>query len=533
MENTVDSYAQALWSDVLDLATNMEELGASKRAMLEKCEPCSFTGDSISVLAPSRFMKLQIEKLTPLIEKCLEQVAFEPIAFAVEINLNAKPQMKTSSVISQTELQVLSHQDTFNNGLLPQQATQSMTTQNQTDSLQPHYHAGSGGVVQQAVPQVVSQIPSIEQRRAANPLIAEVTENDSKLTFDRFVEGEENMLALQAAKQVADGVKNYNPLFIYGRSGLGKTHLLKAIQNYIIQNKINKLCVYRVSHDFISEYVTAMSDTSAEVKEAFRRNYRDIDILIIDDIQFLKGPGSVGFFFDLFNYLVDHGKQIVLAADKSPAELGLGNQDFDERIISRLDSGFACPIQTPDYDLKLALIKNFYKRAKEDAEREKLMGFEGTISEENLHLMADRAGTNIRVIESFCQSCLLEATKCERAGKTLEREDIIKLATQKFGTSQRVVTIDQILKVVEDAYHVSHSDIVGQTRKKEIMLPRQIACYLAREMTDNTLEQIGKHVGGRKHATIYYSVSETEKAIKESRVLYDRVMQLKDIILND
>lgn len=284
MENTVDSYAQALWSDVLDLATNMEELGASKRAMLEKCEPCSFTGDSISVLAPSRFMKLQIEKLTPLIEKCLEQVAFEPIAFAVEINLNAKPQMKTSSVISQTELQVLSHQDTFNNGLLPQQATQSMTTQNQTDSLQPHYHAGSGGVVQQAVPQVVSQIPSIEQRRAANPLIAEVTENDSKLTFDRFVEGEENMLALQAAKQVADGVKNYNPLFIYGRSGLGKTHLLKAIQNYIIQNKINKLCVYRVSHDFISEYVTAMSDTSAEVKEAFRRNYRDIDILIIDDI---------------------------------------------------------------------------------------------------------------------------------------------------------------------------------------------------------------------------------------------------------
>ncbi len=525
MENTVDSYAQALWSDVLDLAMGMEELGASKCAMLEKCTPYSFTGDSISVLAPSRFMKLQIEKITPLIEKCLEQVAFEHIAFTVEINLAAKPVVKTSSVVSQTELQNLATQNTISDSLSTYSTNSQLSAQTQ--------NTAAYNPVPITLVSTNQQTPSLEQRRTANPLIADVTENDSKLTFNRFVEGEENMLALQAAKQVADGVKNYNPLFIYGRSGLGKTHLLKAVQNYILQNNINKLCVYRVSHDFISEYVTAMSETSAEVKEAFRRNYRDIDILIIDDIQFLKGPGSVGFFFDLFNYLVDHGKQIVLAADKSPAELGLGNQDFDERIISRLDSGFACPIQTPDYDLKLALIKNFYKRAKEDAQREKLVGFEGTISEENLHLMADRAGTNIRVIESFCQSCLLEATKCERAGKTLEREGIIKLATQKFGTSQRVVTIDQILKVVEDAYHVSHSDIVGQTRKKEIMMPRQIVCYLAREMTDNTLEQIGKHVGGRKHATVYYSVSEAEKAIKESRVLYDRVMQLKDIILND
>ncbi len=507
MGNIIDSNAQALWSDVLDLAAGMENLGASKCAMLEKCIPNSFTGDSMSVLAPSRFMKLQIEKMTPIIEKCLEQAALEPIAFKVEVNLTVKPVIETSSVISQTELQSINNQN---------------PTSTPINSVTP----------QTIIPVVTQQTPTIEQRRALNPLIAEITENDSKLTFERFVEGEENMLALQAAKQVADGAKKYNPLFIYGRSGLGKTHLLKAIQNYIIQNKIDKLCIYRGSHDFISDYVTAMSDTSAEIKEAFRKNYRDIDILIIDDIQFLKGPGSVGFFFDLFNYLVDHGKQIVLAADKSPAELGLGNQDFDERIISRLDSGFACPIRTPDYDLKLALIMNFYKRAKEDAQREKLMGFEGTISEENLHLMADHAGTNIRVIESFCQSCLLEATKCERAGKKLERDDIIKLATQKFGASQRVVTIDQILKVVEDVYHVSHSDIVGQTRKKEIMLPRQVACYLAREMTDNTLAQIGKHIGGRVHPTIYYSIREAEKSIKESRVLYDKVMQIKDIILN-
>ena len=341
------------------------------------------------------------------------------------------------------------------------------------------------------------------------------------------------MIALQAAKRVADGVRSYNPLFIYGKSGLGKTHLLKAIQNYIVQNNVAQLCVYRTAHDFVNEYATAMVNTTLEVKDAFKRNYQDIDVLIIDDVQFLKGAASVGFFFDLFNYLKDHGKQIVLAADESPRMLGVGNADFDERMVSRFDSGFACPIQTPDYELKLALVRNFYEREKEDAASESLTGYEGTISEESLQLMAERAGSNIRVIESFCQACLLEAGKLQRQGQDLTRNDIVKLATQKFGSSRHTVTIDEIQKALEEEWGVSHSDLVGSTRKKSVMEPRQVGCYLARSLTDVTLADIGKHFGGRSHATVYYSITEVEKQLKEDRLFFDRVTRLKNALLDE
>lgn len=529
MDTSLTSDALALWSDVLDLTRENKDIKISHYAMLQNCKPYSLEDNKLYISAPSRFIRLQIEKLTPLIENYLKQISYEDIKFVVTANVSSTTKVQTSSVISQEELLSLSqeqqyHQPQEQRVATPQEQQQQLRYSQQSMSTQ--------GIDTQTPTQMLGIQKSIEERRAANPLIDDVTENDSKLTFSRFVTGEENMLALQAAKCVADGVKNYNPLFIYGRSGLGKTHLLKAIQNYIVQNKIEKLCVYRVSHDFVSEYVRAMSDTSAEVKEAFRRNYRDIDILIIDDIQFLKGPGSVGFFFDLFNYLVDHGKQIVLAADESPAQLGIGNVDFDERLVSRLDSGFACPIKVPDYDLKLALITNFYNRAKEDAISENLPGYEGVLSDECLQLMAERAGSNIRVIESFCQSCLLEATKLQQKGEDFRRENIIKLATQKFGTTHRIVTIDQIIKAIEDAFHISHSDLVGSTRKKEIMGPRQIGCYLAREMTDLTLADIGKRFGGRSHATISYSITETEKNIKESRLLYDQISQIKDTVLN-
>ena len=340
------------------------------------------------------------------------------------------------------------------------------------------------------------------------------------------------MIALQAAKQVADGFDKYNPLFIYGRSGLGKTHLLKAIQNYIIQNDIEKLCVYRTAHEFVTEYVEAMVDTDAEVKRAFTRHYQDVDILIIDDVQYLKGPASVGFFFDLFNYLRDHGKQVVLAADESPVQLGISNEDFEERLISRMNSGFACPVQAPEYELKLALVRNFYARAKEDAAAEHIPGYEGTITDETLQLMAERSGSNIRVIESFCQACLLEATKLERSGRALGREDVARLSAEKFGSTRRTVTIDQIQRAVEEEFSVSHADLISSSRRKEVKTARHVGCWLARNLTTLTLAETGERFGGRSHATVSHSVDEVEKLMKEDRQILDRITRLKDILLN-
>lgn len=510
MDENSRADAEALWSDTIDLMRSDDTAPAALVAMLEKCTPKDFDGEHIIIEAPARFMKLQIERNVSIIQTALANAAFMPVLLSVEIGTAKARPIQSSSVVSEDELQELT------NSIGNSRPTQDVVAK----------------PVQISQPTLSSPAISFAERSAANPLVSEITENDSKLTFSRFVEGEENRIALQAAKQVADGFKNYNPLFIYGKSGLGKTHLLKAIQNYILQNDIEKICVYRVSHDFVNDYVTAMRNPNAEVKEALRLNYRDVDILIIDDIQFLKGPGTIGFFFDLFNYLTAHDKQIVLAADESPLQLGIGNQDFDERLVSRLGSGFACPIQTPDYDLKLALVTSFYQRMKEDAIHDHTPGYEGEISDANLSLMAERAGTNIRVIESFCQLCLLEATKKQRVGEDLTRDDISHIASQKFGVAIHEVSIERIQKLVEEEFHVTHTDLVGSSRKKEIMIPRQVGCWLARSLTDMTLAEIGDRFGGRSHATVLYSIGEVDKSMQNERVFFDRVTRIKERLLD-
>ncbi|WP_428378939.1 chromosomal replication initiator protein DnaA [Olsenella sp. Marseille-QA0557] len=532
MTMTGESDAIALWDDVIDLITENEGTSAQIIAMARRCVPVGFDGTTITVETPARFMRTQLEKKTPLIEQYLEQAAFSPVKLDIRLaEQRSRQPINTTSVMSAADIAAMPAEVTSSTGRVarPRENFETPHPVAQTHQIQE-----TTTVVDSWRPSSTPEVKvSIEERRRSNPLVSDITENDSKLTFDRFIEGSENMLALQAAKQVADGDHNYNPLFIYGRSGLGKTHLLKAIQNYILQNNIEKICVYRVAHDFVNEYASAMVNTTVEVKQAFTRHYHDVDVLIIDDIQFLKGAASVGFFFDLFNYLKEHGKQIVLAADESPVQLGIGNSDFDERMISRFNSGFACPIQAPEYELKLALVRNFYTRAKEDAQSEHISGYEGIISDEMLQLMAARSGPNIRVIESFCQTCLLEATKNEKGGSDFGREDVIRIANQKFGTAHRTVTIDQIQRAIEEEFHVSHGDLVGDTRRKEIMIARHAACWLARSLTDLTLADIGKRFGGRSHATVYHSVSEAGELMESDRQFFDRITRLKDILLNE
>ena len=351
------------------------------------------------------------------------------------------------------------------------------------------------------------------------------------LTFDRFVEGPQNKFAFDAAKQVANGNRNYNPLFIYGKSGLGKTHLLRAIQNYIAQNDPERTCVYRVATDFIDDYSRAMKNARTGAAEALAENYHSIDVLIIDDIQLMStAGGTIGFFYDTFNYLVGHGKQIVLAADRTPSELGMGQSRFDERVTSRLDSGMTVSIQVPDYELKLQLIDAFYERMREDARAQHVPGMDATISEDLRRAMAERAGTNIRVIEGFVQSCLMLATQRERQGTVISREDILRTAAQKWPTGQRIITIEQIQKAVETYYDISHTALIGSKRNKELMEPRHVAIWLTRELTDNTLADIGKKFGGRSHATVKHSIAWVDDLKKQNRVFHDRLDLLHDNI---
>ncbi|MDD5799989.1 MAG: chromosomal replication initiator protein DnaA, partial [Coriobacteriales bacterium] len=373
--------------------------------------------------------------------------------------------------------------------------------------------------------------PRVPPRRK-NPLVQPMTDADLKYTFDRFVEGPQNRFALNAAKQVANGQgMGFNPLFIYGKSGLGKTHLLKAIWNYIDQNDPTRTCVYRMATDFIDDYTKAMKNARTGAAQALTDNYHDVDVLIIDDVQSLgRAAGTIGFFFDTFNYLVSHGKQIVMAADRTPSELGMGGNNFDERVTSRLDSGFTIGVQVPDYEMKLQLVDAFCEHMRIDSINEHIPGMDVEIPEDLRKLMAERAGTNIRTIEGFVRSCLMYASQKASMGQQLTAEDVRSLAKQKWPTGQKVITVEQIQKAVEDEYGVAHADLVGSKRNKELMEPRHVAIWLTRELTDDTLADIGKKFGGRTHATIKHSIGVVDEMSKTNRVLHDRIERIRDAI---
>lgn len=507
--NQAESDAQVLWDDVVELLGE-EGTAPALLAMLKSCQATALTDESLTIAAGTGFVRRNVEKNASAIEACLERAAFQPLGLTVELSRErevapaAAPQVTpTQTTISPAELDRLRAEE---------------AQDRQAASPAP---AGAAAHAQ-ATPATAPQAPR------KNPLVEGITAADSRLTFDTYVEGEENQLALQAAKAVANGSHGYNPLFIYGKSGLGKTHLLKAIQNYLAVNVPDRICVYRQARDFVGDYTSAMLDTSRGVKEALEQNYHDIDVLIIDDIQGFRGAAkSVDFFFDTFNYLTSHGKQIVLAADESPAELGLA-----ERVSSRLDSGVTLSIQVPNYELKYGLIRAFYQRMKADAAEDGLAGFDGEIDEESLEFMASRAGTNIRTIKAFCQSCLLSATTKQHRGEQFTREDIAQIAVAKWGLEQRTFTIEQIQKFVEQRYDISHADLVSNKRNKGLMEPRHVAVWLARELTDSTLAQIGERFGGRTHATVKHSIKWVEDRRHDDRLVHDKTSRMKEDLMS-
>ncbi|MCC6102332.1 MAG: chromosomal replication initiator protein DnaA [Olegusella sp.] len=491
MEQERQTDADVLWSDVL-LLLEKKKMAPSTLAMLSDCTPIVLLNGKLTISTSLGFARRKIEQEQKTIEECLSEAAFQPIKLEILLSRNESPNIPTqTTVASDEEIEQLSHRDSQD----PQQITKEETHRN-------------------------------------NILAEDIPEVDSKLTFDRFVAGEENILALEAAKQVANGEnKSYNPLFIYGKSGLGKTHLLRAIQNYISANDPSRLCIYRSATQFVEDYRMSMNDPSAPPRNVLAKSYQDVDVLIIDDIQNMcTAAGTIRFFFETFNALTSHGKQIVLAADRSPSQLGMGESKFDERDTSRMDSGVTVSIQVPDYELKLNLVNAFYERMKADAKTEHIQGLDGTINEDLRRLMAERAGTSIRLIKGYVQSCLMLAHQKQQKNDEMTREDVIRLAQQKWPTGQHIVTIEQIQKAVEGYYDISHDDLVGSKRNKELMEPRHVAIWLTREMTDNTLADIGKKFGNRTHATVKHSIAWVDNLKSHDRLFHDRVEAIHDSI---
>lgn len=515
MDLPLESDAEALWQDTLDLLAS-HDLPEATLAMLRNCTPVSMGNATLRLETPMRLVLKTVSKNAPVIEECLSRAAFEPMRLEVGFapSSSAAATVHTPSSMSRAEVDSWTAETGDGRPSLDGPTARRMAEDTWAE------------------PSDEEMREAAARRRRNNPLVEDISQATSKLTFERFVRGEENDIAYQAALQVANGMNStYNPLFIYGKSGLGKTHLLRAIQNYVARNDPSRLCVYRDSSSFITDYTEAMRHSERSAASVLRQNYADIDVLIIDDIQKMAGKaGTVGFFFDTFNELIANGKQIVLAADRTPAQLGMGKDGFDERITSRLSSGFTTPIQVPSYELKLRLIETFCERMREDALRENVAGLTGTVPPEAVSYMAERAGTNIRVIEGFCQRCLFAATAAERRGEELTRDEIESVARECWPSAGRAVSIEDVQRAVEKFYDIDHSSLVGNKRHKGLMEARHVAIWLSRELCDRTLADIGKHFGGRSHATVMHSISVVDEAKREDKTFYDRLMQLRESI---
>ena len=332
-----------------------------------------------------------------------------------------------------------------------------------------------------------------------------------KYTFDTFVVGANNNLAHAASLAVAESPGEiYNPLFIYGGVGLGKTHLMHSIAHFILKNNPNSKVLYVTSEKFTNELIDAIRNKNNITTTEFREKYRNNDVLLIDDIQFIIGKESTQEeFFHTFNALHECKKQIIISSDKPPKEI----ETLEERLRSRFEWGLTVDIQSPDYETRMAILRK----------KEEMEGY--NIDNEVIKYIATNIKSNIRELEGAL-------TKIVALSKLDKKEITIELAEEALKdlispNVAREVTPDLILQIVSDHLGVQAIDILGQKRNKEIAGARQIVMYLCRNMTSTPLQQIGQFLGGRDHTTVIHGIEKISKDIPKDPTLQNTIDILK------
>lgn len=339
----------------------------------------------------------------------------------------------------------------------------------------------------------------------------------SKYTFDNFIVGNSNKFAHAAALSVAENPGNmYNPLFIYGNSGLGKTHLMHAIGNYMVEH-LNKKVLYVTSDQFIQDFINMNKKddkgTNLSFVELFKNKYRNIDVLIIDDIQFLSGANATqNEFFNTFNSLHNDNKQIIISSDRSPDDLKV----FEDRLKTRFCWGLTVNIFPPDFQLRTEII------------RKKIIAgnFEQEIPEDVIQYIASNINTDVRNLEGSITRVLAYAAIWGKSEITLDLAiDALKDFISK-GMGEKD-DIHRIQKIVSDYFQISVEDIRSKKRSSNISFPRQIAMYLCRTMTNESFPKIGTEFGGKDHSTVMHSVEKIENEIKVNKDLANIIEKLK------
>ena len=330
-------------------------------------------------------------------------------------------------------------------------------------------------------------------------------------TFDTFVVGNSNSLAHAASLAVAElPGETYNPLYIYGGAGLGKTHLMHSIANFILREDTNRKVRYVTSETFINEFVDSIRNKNYLSPQNFRNRYRELDVLLIDDIQFLIGKeGTQEEFFHTFNTLYEGKKQIVIASDKPPKDI----DNLEERLRSRFEMGLLADIQMPDYETRMAILRK----------KEELEGYD--IDNEIMQYIATNIKSNIRELEGALNK-IVAMSRLEKKKVTLElAEDLLK--DHISSDRPREITAQFIIATVAEHYGLSIADLSSQRKKKEIVVPRQIAMYLCREMTDVPLKVVGDLLGGRDHTTIMHGYEKISTELTTNEQLSSTIDTLK------
>jgi chromosomal replication initiator protein len=395
------------------------------------------------------------------------------------------------------------------------------------DWIESHFHGFVSGAARETLGRDVSISFTVAERTLAKsaprPVPREAPEREAELpfrdtpdvelnpkyTFDLFVIGSSNRFAHAAALAVAEApAQAYNPLFIYGSTGLGKTHLLQAIGHYVHQHSRRLTMRYVTSETFMNDFIDSLRDKRIE---GFKRRYRNYDLLLVDDIQFFEGKERIQEeFFHTFNSLYEGGAQIIISSDRPPREIAT----LEERLRSRFEWGLLTDIQAPDLETRIAIL------------RKKVNTEHIAITEPDvLTFIASRVASNIRELEGALTRVVAFSSLTDRP-MTVELAEHVLRDVFPQGDAVPEVTIPRIQEAVSERFGVTLDELVSPRRSQAVAYPRQVAMYLSRELTDSSLPKIGREFGGRDHTTVIHATSKITRLIREDRSVYNLVQEL-------
>lgn len=558
--------------------------------MLEQCGATGFDDESLTIQVPSRFAYNYLVKQRELIEHYLEEISFMPMVLNVVVAEGGAPsetQTPTAAATPTVPVTAAAASLAPAGDGLPQRAAEVPTSFAEapaspitpaepvtaseptvTAPAKPEPASKSGVTVRNTVSpeafrkmmdEMRSQDPTGKRQNVTAPQQPDAThapvaaapttapepdaaalDINAKYTFASFVAGDENRHAFNSAMRFAayaEEPQQCPSLFIYGNSGLGKTHLLFAIRNYLAKEKPYIRVKYANSQAYLDDYMNELGAQRGP-GNLIMREYRDADILIIDDVQNIVGKqASVEFFFQLVDSFIREGKKIALASDRAPKDLAM-----DERLTSRFSSGMLCLVSEPGFEMKYVILKRYYESIIQQDEDltsmnvdtsllQALPSSEGKLTDEHLRHMAEISGNNIRSLESFCERCANLSSEREAAGAELTAEDIDRVAKIYFNTAHKIIHVDTVQRVVEEFYHVSHEELVGKRRTANIAFARHVAVYLANNLCEMTTPAIGAEFGGRDHSTVLNSLKVVENKMREDRRIVEDIQNLKNTIL--